>query len=472
MNLSTLVPKKEMLFAGIALLILNACHKNNSVETPPPVFTNPVATAATNIMPVSFTANWQTDAGATSYNLYVATDSLFANPVNGFNPQSVKVDSANLSGLSSNKDYYYKLVGVNSQGKLSTASNIIHVQTPDPSADRYVYIGSQDKNLYCFYAGTGAKVWAFPTNGDVESSATINGGVLYVGSTDQRIYALNPLNGAKQWGFLTGGAIISSPTVGKDGVYIASYSGMIYGVNMNGSQKWSVQPMGVSLLYSSPAYSNGIVYIGGQDHNLYALDAESGAKLWSAPTGDTIDSSPAISGGIVYVGSSDRYLYAFDATSGALKWKTTTGDSIISSPTISNGMVYVGSFDGKLYAINALTGAKVWATATGGRIGSSPTVSGGIAYVGSYDNKLYAFDAVSGAIKWSTATGGRILSSPTVSNGVVYAGSYDNNLYAFSASTGAIKWIAATGGAIRMSSPTVLTFPGNVVLPGISGDVQ
>lgn len=469
MNPTTLFSKKSLLLAGLGLILLNACKKENSATAPP--FTVPVALEATNITPVSFTANWEKD-GAASYNLYVATDSNFANPVSGYNPQSVKPDSAILTGLPSNKDYFYKLVAVNSKGELSAPSNIIHVQTPDPSADRFVYIGSEDKNLYCFYAGTGAKVWTFATSGDIESSATISGGVLYFGSSDQRLYAIDAVTGVKQWGFLAGGAVLSSPTVGTDGVYIASYSGMMFGVNKNGSQKWSAQPSGNSQLMSSPAYSNGIVYFGSKDNNLYAFDAASGTKLWTAATGDSINSSPAVSNGVVYVGSSDKNAYAFDAATGALKWKYATGDSILSSPTISNGILYVGSFDGKMYALDAVTGAIKWSTSTGGRIGSSPTVSNGVVYAGSYDNKLYAFDAVTGAIKWSTATGGRILSSPTVSNGVVYAGSYDNNLYAFSVATGAVKWTAATGGTIRLASPTVLTFPGNVIMPGISGDVQ
>ncbi|HEY4936707.1 MAG TPA: PQQ-binding-like beta-propeller repeat protein, partial [Puia sp.] len=462
MNLSPRVSIKGILLTGLVLIFSNACKKENSGQVN---FITPVALPATNIMPTSFTANWEADDGAVSYNLYVATDSNFANPVNGYNPKSITADSATLTGLPSNTNYYYKVVAINNQGLLTIESNIIYVQTPDPAADRFVYIGSEDKNLYCFYAGTGAKVWTFPTNGDVESSATISGGVLYFGSTDQRLYAIDPLTGIKYWGFLSQGAILTSPTVGIDGIYIASYSGYIYGVNMNGSKKWSALPSGISLIFSSPAYNNGIVYIGGQDNNLYAFDAESGAMRWSAATGDTINSSPAISNGIVYVGSSDRNLYAFDAATGSFKWKNATGDSILSSPTISNGIVYVGSFDGKLYAFDALTGVIKWSTPTGGRIQSSPAVSNGVVYAGSFDGKLYAFDAVTGTVKWSTATGGRVMSSPTVSNGVVYAGCYDNKLYAFFESTGAIKWTAETGGQIRMSSPTVLTFPGNVVLP-------
>ncbi len=60
----------------------------------------------------------------------------------------------------------------------------------------------------------------------------------------------------------------------------------------------------------------------------------------------------AVANGIVYVSSQDHKLYALDAITGAILWTYTTGDAIDSSPAVANGMVYVGSFDGKVYAFH------------------------------------------------------------------------------------------------------------------------
>ena len=38
-------------------------------------------------------------------------------------------------------------------------------------------------------------------------------------------------------------------------------------------------------MLSSPAVANGVVYIGSGDGNVYALNASTGAKLWSYATG-------------------------------------------------------------------------------------------------------------------------------------------------------------------------------------------
>src|ERR1700680_3736223 len=49
------------------------------------------------------------------------------------------------------------------------------------------------------------------------------------------------------------------------------------------SLKWSYTTGGWGL--SSPAGANGVVYVGSNDHNVYALNARTGALLWSYYTG-------------------------------------------------------------------------------------------------------------------------------------------------------------------------------------------
>jgi outer membrane protein assembly factor BamB len=44
---------------------------------------------------------------------------------------------------------------------------------------------------------------------------------------------------------------------------------------------------------------------------VYALNAATGAKLWSYHTGNQVFSSPTVANGVVYVGSGDGNMYAF-----------------------------------------------------------------------------------------------------------------------------------------------------------------
>ena len=113
--------------------------------------------------------------------------------------------------------------------------------------------------------------------------------------------------------------------------------------------KWSYTTGGA--VESSPAVANGVVYIGSDDGNLYALNASTGAKLWSYNSGHLLEkSSPAVANGVVYVGSSDDKIYALNASTGATLWSYNAGKTLVSSPAVANGMVYVGSTDGEVYA--------------------------------------------------------------------------------------------------------------------------
>jgi outer membrane protein assembly factor BamB len=182
---------------------------------------------------------------------------------------------------------------------------------------------------------------------------------------------------------------------------------------------------------SSAAVSNGLVYVGSNDHNIYALNATNGGIVWNYTTGDVVISSPAVFEGLIYVGSYDRNVYALSASDGSVKWNFTSGGSVASSPAVSDGAVYVGSDDGKVYALNATSGLEDWSFQTGGKVASSPAVTVGLVYVGSDDGRIYALNSSSGKALWSYRTDDMVVSSPTVADGTLYVGSYDHAVYAF-----------------------------------------
>src|SRR5581483_7644369 len=63
---------------------------------------------------------------------------------------------------------------------------------------------------------------------------------------------------------------------------------------------------------------------------------------WSYQTGSDVYSSPAVANGMLFIGSDDYNLYALNAATGTLVWKYTTGSTVRSSPSVANGVVYVG----------------------------------------------------------------------------------------------------------------------------------
>jgi outer membrane protein assembly factor BamB len=263
-------------------------------------------------------------------------------------------------------------------------------------------------------------------------------------------------------------AIESSPAVVNGVVYFGSDDGNVYALNAStGAKLWSYTTG--SYVFSSPAVVNGVVYVGSVDGNMYALYANTGAKLWSYASGPVDYSSPAVANGVVYFSSFDNNFYALNASTGAKLWSYTNTHSSTSSPAVANGVVYVGSEDNNVYALNASTGARLWSYATGGPvIYSSPAVVNGVIYIGSADHNVYALNASTGAKLWSYSTVDIIESSPAVVNGVVYIGSGDGNVYALNASTGVKLWSYDTHGFVE-SSPAVAN--GVVYVGGGDGNV-
>ena len=53
------------------------------------------------------------------------------------------------------------------------------------------------------------------------------------------------------------------------------------------------------------------MFVGSRNHNAYAMDAASGAILWTGPLADESFSSAAAAYGMIYLGASDGKVYAF-----------------------------------------------------------------------------------------------------------------------------------------------------------------
>lgn len=95
---------------------------------------NFAATAATSLTSNSFTANWTTSFGATSYILEVATDAAFTSYVTGYNNLNVGfVTSFNVTGLTCGMTYYYRVKASNACGTTPVTNTISVTLNPGGS---------------------------------------------------------------------------------------------------------------------------------------------------------------------------------------------------------------------------------------------------------------------------------------------------------------------------------------------------
>jgi outer membrane protein assembly factor BamB len=338
-------------------------------------------------------------------------------------------------------------------------------------ADGKVYVTTGEEAEYggqvgtsefaCLNAYTGEPIWKLPIEALApRESAIVAYGNLYIipGTVTTSVDSISGNEYSR---------INQVWAIGSSSIPVSSWP--MWRADPTHSSTASVGPSNLSLVWnfttngsviSSPSVANGIVYVGSQDKNIYAIGAYSGNLIWKFTTQDAIESSPAIANGKVYTGGDDGYVYCLDAYTGAFIWKTfvngdlpyTYGSFVLkSSPVISGGKVYIGSLDGYLYALDANNGGIVWRVKTDGQIESSPAVADGAVYFTAEEptaGALYKLDANSGVLIWKQQlpyeyqfTGGtEMLGSPSVADGMVFASSDLRSYYGIDAATGDFVW--------------------------------
>ncbi len=198
------------------------------------------------------------------------------------------------------------------------------------------------------------------------------------------------------------------------------YNGAETIINVNSAPhlklKWTHSASGA--IFSQPIVSNGLIYWGSEDGYEHATNL-TGGFVWATNIGTTpgdcsnthtgVNSTGTIASAVIggkttevlYVGGGNGYMYALNAATGVVIWKTLLGSApphfLWSSPAVYNGNVYEGvsSLDdcplvqGQLVEMNGVTGAieHTFNTVPNGCIGASiwasPTIdeSAGLVFI-------------------------------------------------------------------------------------------
>ena len=279
--------------------------------------------------------------------------------------------------------------------------------------------------------------------------------------------------GGALWSFQTGKGIFSSPVVGADGtIYVGSADETFYALNPDGTLLWK-QVCGQLVDSAALLDDKGRVYFGSGDGQLRALDAKTGASVWSMPADDPSVNSAYINwfegnvgiglDGTLYAPNDNYFIYAVDRDTGAPKWKFKMPDQTWSLPavdTMNEGSLYVGNNNmvallGHNTFNIAPDGGQLWSASSPGTVAASPmlTVDGRM-IVGAFDGFVHAYDR-KGTALWSFATRDHVYASTAIlPDGSIVAASADGSLYDLDPKTGDKRWQFDTTDPIR-SSPSV-----------------
>lgn len=351
-------------------------------------------------------------------------------------------------------------------GSTGTTTN----STPVIDAAGNVFFGTSDFKLWWVTrAGTTATL-VYTAAGSMANAGAITdnpaGGVLLWPSADDKLYAFGTVEGgcgacslasggwpalqsnnahapgaafdigganARQARFYTAAAPLRPPVTDGARLYFVS-NRFLYARSLTADSNLWTYDLGVAVTagaYGMPAIgttdgANRIIYVGGADGNLHAVDAATGAMIWKTDVGNNISkASIAVTGGssglifVVEDNAATDYLIAVDYK-GSVVWKQAIGSSNgTSSPAINGSVVVVGGGAG-LYAFNVadgITAPGIWPAAIGLTNGSVAFLTD--YYVVTNAAQLYKVTTLGMATQLTdvAGTGGSaaplVLSSPT-----------------------------------------------------------
>jgi outer membrane protein assembly factor BamB len=241
-----------------------------------------------------------------------------------------------------------------------------------------------------------------------------------------------------------------------------------------------------------PATDGPNIYYGTRDHQVVAVNRETGIVLWQsrtdAPTPKTLNGQNIVlaAGNVIF---GDYSIYAFDPATGSRRWvfdpqaQGIPGYAPGAYEQSSDGLtLYAGSGSGHVYAINALDGTLVWInplSVDGQTSVYDPVIDGAALYVtvrhftNPITGAVVALDRNDGTIIWShsfpseapTSSGplGKVV--PFASTIIV--GKDDGKIYALDKSTGEIRWTAPRRpDVIGYDDLRPIVLAGNVLVAG------
>lgn len=222
------------------------------------------------------------------------------------------------------------------------------------------------------------------------------------------------------------------------------------------TQTWRAS-IGASAQFAfTPVVAGDTVYAAGENGDLTALDAGTGAQKWRiSTTKEGLSAGVGAFGDTVVVGTVKGDVLAYDAK-GVPKWKAQVSSEVLAAPLITPSAVYIRSNDNRIYAFSPVDGKRLWVyqrTAPalvlrnfGGLSASSEAV-----YAGFAGGKLAALDAANGTLRWEGTVAlpkgateleriADVTSAPVISSRDVCAVAFQGRAACFDVNNGQQLW--------------------------------
>lgn len=200
----------------------------------------------------------------------------------------------------------------------------------------------------------GTEKWSVALGGRLDTAPGASDGLAYVTCDDGLVSAFALQTGAEQWRAQTDGAYDAAPLIKNGTVYTATMAGTVYALDaQTGKTRWKTSVTSRPIA-AAPALSvDGLLFVPADDGYLHIVAARTGNLIRSRRVSAApLRSSPVCSGQTVFVGADDGNVYALDADYAVQRAYETTpgarlttaglalyGDTLVCAA--SNGVLYV-----------------------------------------------------------------------------------------------------------------------------------
>lgn len=223
-------------------------------------------------------------------------------------------------------------------------------------------------------------------------------------------------------------------------IYVGGSDGFIHALNTgSGNEEWTwptEEDGTLGTITTDITLADGKVYFG-VGSELWQLDvgSQAGTPCNNLAGGDYL--TPVVSGGVIYAANEDGFVYFLNTEPCA--WagvSIVTQEQLTVKPAVYDGIVYQPGANG-VRAYDIVDGKAVWGPypvrdgdVVAAQVQGTPAVAGGLIYFGDEDGYIYALDAKTGELKWEWDEGVPISSALAVTDGVVYAATSAGNVIA------------------------------------------
>lgn len=247
-------------------------------------------------------------------------------------------------------------------------------------------------------------------------------------------------------------------------VVVGNQKGQLFALDQQtGDQKWTAQLTG-ALLAPSLIHAGRVISVS-NDGTVYAHEIATGAQAWTYNLPNVqfslrgMAAPVALDARNVLIASSNAYIYALDALSGVPKLQRRVAVSdgrsdiqrlvdIDGEPVVAGQFVVTTSYQGQVTVLDLASQQVVWSEDASSI--QRPEVVGNGVFVAQTDGKIKAFEITSGQPLWENdQLLNRKLSNPVMLGTDLVVGDLDGVLHLIDPRTGQITGRSKTSGEVR-----------------------